>query len=101
MDYHGASLNTRAIVATEIHDIIPTSVGTVKDSKVHLTLCVSLRIVRQVVPHGQCISENSIVHSAVSQVHPFSTNSVLVDQAISSTKHLVTYSHRLWEQRSH
>ena len=33
-------------------------------------------MVRHVVEHGQCISENSIVHTAVTHVQPFCTNSV-------------------------
>ena len=33
-------------------------------------------MVMQVVEHGQCMSENSMVHTAVSQVQPFSVSRV-------------------------
>ena len=54
---------------------MPITVGTRKETAVHFQLCVSLRMVRQVVEQGQCISEKSIVHTAVSQVQPWSTRS--------------------------
>ena len=44
---------------------------------VHFQLPVSFRMVRQVVEQGQCISENSTVHRAVSHVHPFCTKMLL------------------------
>ena len=32
----------------------------------------------QVVEQGQCIKENNIVHTAVTQVHPFVTNNACI-----------------------
>ena len=54
---------------------IPSAVGMTTASTVHLTLRVSRAMVRQVVEHGQWNRENSMVHSAVVQVQPFTTNS--------------------------
>lgn len=55
--------------------IIPVIVGTAKEMAVHLILCVSFFIVRQVVEQGQCINEKSITQTAVSQVQPLSIKS--------------------------
>ena len=51
--------------ATVAHIIIPMAVGIMNDKNVHFKLPVSFLIVRQVVPHGKCIKENSITHIAV------------------------------------
>ena len=56
---------------TTKHIIIPKIVGIIIDNKVHFTLLVSFFIVIQVVPHGKCISENSITHIAVIGVQPW------------------------------
>ena len=58
------------------HMIMPVTVGTAKETSVHLRLWVSFFIVRHVVPHGQCISEKSITQTAVSQVQPWLISSV-------------------------
>ena len=49
--------------------------GMSKEAAVHLRLWVSFLMVMRVVEQGQCIREKSMVHTAVSQVQPFSTNS--------------------------
>ena len=54
-----------------MHAAMPAAVGTRMERSIHLKLPVSLRMVRQVVAQGQCISENSMVLIAVTQVHPF------------------------------
>src|SRR5690554_4476839 len=56
--------------ATAKHMTMPVIVGIRKDSPVHFKLRVSLRIVRRVVAQGKWFSENSMVQTAVSQVHP-------------------------------
>ena len=66
----------RAVPATRKQTNIPIIVGTAKEIAVHFKLFVSFPMVIQVVEHGQCIKENSIVHIAVSQVQPLLTNSV-------------------------
>jgi len=82
---YGAKPNVRTTVANVMHTTTPTTVGTRNDTSVHLVLPVSLRMVRHVVLHGQCISENSMVHAAVSQVQPFSTNSARSSAKLSSS----------------
>lgn len=64
------------MVDTRKHITIPHTVGIINDNAVHLKLFVSLCIVQQVVPHGKCIRENSIVHIAVTQVHPLFTSNM-------------------------
>lgn len=59
-----------------MHAAMPAAVGTRMERSIHLKLPVSLRMVRQVVAQGQCISENSMVLIAVTQVHPFWDSSV-------------------------
>lgn len=53
------------IVAARKHTNIPVSVGMAKAATVHFLLCVSFFNVMQVVEHGQCIMENSMVQTAV------------------------------------
>ena len=60
------------------HIVRPHTVGSIMASKVHFKLPVSLRIVRQVVAQGQCISENSIMFIAVIIVQPLSISSVFI-----------------------
>ena len=67
---------SRAPFATRAQDARPAAVGSANAAAVHFQLCDSLRMVIHVVEHGQCISENSIVHTAVTHVQPFCTNSV-------------------------
>lgn len=64
-------VSKRAMVVKIKHTRIPITVGSRKASKVHLKLPVSLRIVRQVVEHGQCIRQKSMVEIAVIEVHPW------------------------------
>ena len=61
---------SRAPFATRAQDARPAAVGSANAAAVHFQLCDSLRMVRHVVEHGQCISENSIVHTAVTHVQP-------------------------------
>ena len=61
-----------------MHAAMPAAVGTRMERSIHLRLPVSLRMVRQVVAQGQCISENSMVLIAVTQVHPFWDSSVYI-----------------------
>ena len=79
--------NMRDIVATTKQQAMPTTVGNANATAVHFLLWLSFLMVRQVVEQGQCIKQNSMVHTAVSQVHPLSTNRVL-----SSTKLLISVS---------
>ena len=44
-----------------MHAAMPAAVGTRMERSIHLKLPVSLRMVRQVVAQGQCISEKSMV----------------------------------------
>ena len=67
--------NTRLV---SIHMVIPTMVGAIKATKVHLTLPVSFFMVRRVVEQGQWNSENSMVFTAVNMVQPFSTKSSFI-----------------------
>lgn len=60
-----------AMHVTRKHKTIPVTVGIANASAVHFTLCVSFLIVMHVVPHGQCMSENSITHTAVTHVQPW------------------------------
>ena len=55
---------------------IPVTVGTVTETSVHLRLRVSFLIVKHVVPQGQCIRENSMTQTAVTQVQPWPARSV-------------------------
>lgn len=55
--------------------IIPARVGIINASSVQRMLPVSFFMVSKVVEQGQCINENSIVFTAVTQVQPFSTKS--------------------------
>ncbi len=68
--------------------IMPVAVGTAKEIAVHFRLCVSFLIVKQVVEHGQCISENSMVQTAVSQVHPLLTSKVFNSFRLPSSRML-------------
>lgn len=66
----------RETFATMAQMTIPQAVGIKNESAVHLKLPVSFLIVRQVVAHGKCMREKSMVHTAVTQVHPFASSSV-------------------------
>ena len=57
------------------HIAHPNMVGIIKERNVHFRLPVSLRIVRQVVAHGQWTNVKSITLTAVVHVHPFCTRS--------------------------
>ena len=70
-----ASPVMRATNVTSMQAAIPVSVGIRKAAAVHFQLPVSLWMVRQVVEQGQCSREKSIVHTAVSHVHPLATSS--------------------------
>ena len=59
------------------HSVIPMIVGVSMETRVHLRLPVSFFIVKQVVAQGQCIRENSSMETAVVQLQPFCTSSVL------------------------
>lgn len=72
---HIIYINSLAVFAKTKHTIKPVNVGTKMDTAVHLRLRVSFFIVRQAVEQGQCISENSIVLTAVIQVQPLPTSS--------------------------
>ena len=61
---------------------IPAAVGMRKDAAVHLRLAVSLCIVMQVVEQGQCIRENSMVHTAVTGVQPFAVSRVCISDRL-------------------
>ena len=67
---------------------IPVTVGIRKESPVHFQLWVSFFIVKQVVLHGQCINENNITFTAVSQVHPLAINSCLSCVKLSNSTKL-------------
>lgn len=55
--------------------MIAVSVGTIKESRVHLMLLVSANIVFNVVAHGKCKSENNITFTAVKMFQPLSLRS--------------------------
>ena len=57
-----------------IHNSIPQTVGNKIDIIIHFQELVSFFIVKQVVEHGQCITEKIITDIAVAQVHPLSIN---------------------------
>lgn len=63
-------LKILATPLTKKQQVNPTRVGKTKAKAVHLVLLVSLCMVKRVVPHGKCISENSIVHKAVNVLQP-------------------------------
>ena len=63
----------------------PIIVGIKKDNAVHFQLPVSFFIVQHVVPHGKCISENSIVHIAVTQVQPLATSKLYKSERESNS----------------
>ena len=65
------------IKLTNMQIIIPVIVGIIKEKIVHLLLPVSFFIVSNVVKHGKCKDENSIVQMAVVVVHPLSINKSL------------------------
>ena len=65
-----ASPSNLASAAVNAQTAIPQAVGTAIENSVHFALRVSRAIVKTVVEHGQCISENNIVLSAVSHVQP-------------------------------
>ena len=54
-----------------MHKETPITVGRRKASAVHFMLPVSLRIVKQVVEHGQWNSENTAMQMAVFMVQPW------------------------------
>ena len=54
-----------------------------KPNAAHLKLPVSFFIVINVVEHGQCISENIIVFTAVSQVQPFCKKTSFISETLS------------------
>ena len=60
------------------HIARPHIVGSAIATKVHFKLPVSLRIVRQVVAQGQCISEKSIIFIAVIIVQPLFISRVFI-----------------------
>ena len=64
---------------------MPVIVGTKKEINVHLKLWVSFFIVKHVVLHGQCISENNITHTSVSHVHPLDTYRFLSSDILSNS----------------
>ena len=64
-----------ATPATSMHSTKPQSVGMRKEAITHFQPPVSLRIVKRVVEQGQCIRENSMVQTAVTQVQPLATSS--------------------------
>ena len=53
------------------HSSNPTAVGRTAEKTVHFQLPVSFQMVQQVVEQGQWNRENTMTHSAVTQVHPF------------------------------
>jgi len=61
----------------------PITVGRTNAAAVHFHEPVSFLIVRHVVAQGKCISENSMVHTAVSHVQPLLTSSVCSSQTES------------------
>ena len=65
----------RVIEAKTKHTAQPARVGITNAAAVHFQLPVSFFTVRSEVEQGQCISENKIVHTAVTQVQPFAVNS--------------------------
>lgn len=79
--------NALATVVNRKQTMIPVTVGTRKEAIVHFTLWVSCFMVRQVVEHGQCIRENSMVLTAVIQVQPWLTNkSLSTDKSLISSR---------------
>ena len=64
----------RAMLATIKHITTPHAVGIKNAAAVHLKLFVSFATVHNAVAHGKWQSEKSIVHIAVTHVHPFSTS---------------------------
>ena len=65
---------------------MPTAVGKTKETSVHLTDFVSFFIVKSVVAHGQCKSENSMTEMAVAVVQPFATSRVRSSWSVSNSK---------------
>ena len=70
------------------HRVKPQMVGINIDNIVHFKLPVSFLIVRQVVEHGQCISEKIIVQIAVVIVQPLSTSNCF--SSIREVKSVIT-----------
>ena len=69
-----------------MHNIIPQTVGSKKERKVHFKLPVSFFIVKSVVPHGKCKSVNISTFIPVSNVHPFAIKiSVILLRSSNST----------------
>lgn len=83
--YPTASLPIPAII---LHTMTPHTVGISAARAVHLTLPVSFFMVRSVVAHGQCIRKNTIVHSAVTQVQPFSVKRCCISARLQSSVRL-------------
>ena len=71
---------------TSMQEITPKVVGNRAATSVHFMLPVSFFTVMSDVEQGQCISENSSTHIAVTGVHPFDIKSVLRASAPSSVR---------------
>ncbi len=73
------------IVAAAKHSAKPHIAGTANETNVHLRLFVSFFIVSSVVEHGQCMSMNSSVQTAVVIVHPFAIKSERSSERLESS----------------
>lgn len=72
-------MNNLAVLANRKHAVNPMMVGMRKDNIVHFRLPVSFLMVRSVVEQGQCISEKSIVLTAVMKVQLLAVRSCFKD----------------------
>ena len=81
-------INIRTMPVNAKQIIIPQTVGTRKDTRVHLRLPDSLRMVSKVVVQGQCIKENNMVLTAVTQVQPLFTRRSLSWARLSNSRML-------------
>ena len=68
-------MNNPDICATAKHPITPAQVGSRNAASAHFQPPASFFTVSSEVEQGQCMSENSIVQTAVRQVQPLSPRS--------------------------
>ena len=78
----------RAAPAKSAHSTNPHRVGIKKEAKTHFQPPVSRWMVRRVVEQGQCISEKSMVQTAVTQVQPLATRSSFSCARLSNSRML-------------
>ena len=68
--YHHKLIIKFKILEIKKHITTPVTVGIKSEINAHFRLFVSFFIVKYVVAQGKCKSENTIVHIAVTKLHP-------------------------------